>query len=74
METTVLKNNLLEMLSDIQDKQLLQSLYDFLKSRQISKTSHLWDKLSKDEKEQVLLAYEESENEEDLIAYKEIFK
>ena len=39
----------------------------------MSKTSHLWDKLSDLEKEQVLLAYEESENEENLILYKEVF-
>ena len=74
MGTTELKNNLLELLSNINDSQLLQSLYDFLKSREISETSHLWDKLSNVEKEQVLLAYEESENEQNLIAYKEIFK
>lgn len=74
MGTAELKNNLLKMMSNIQDEQLLQSLYDFLKSHEISKTSLLWDKLSDFEKEQVLLAYEESENEEDLIPYKEIFK
>ncbi len=74
MGTTELKRNLLEMMGNIQDEQLLQSLYDFLKSHEISKTSPLWDTLSTVEKEQVLLAYEESENEEDLISYKEIFK
>ncbi|MDP2685898.1 MAG: hypothetical protein Q8O62_01670 [Aequorivita sp.] len=74
MGTTELKRNLLEMMGNIQDQQLLQSLYDFLKSHEISKTSPLWDTLSTVEKEQVLLAYEESECEEDLIPYKEIFK
>ncbi|WP_034258784.1 hypothetical protein [Aequorivita capsosiphonis] len=74
MGTTELKNSLLEMMSDIQDEQLLQSLYDFLKSHKISKTSLLWDKLSDNEKEQVLVAFEESEIEENLIPYKEVFK
>ncbi|AFL81913.1 hypothetical protein Aeqsu_2455 [Aequorivita sublithincola DSM 14238] len=74
MGTTELKSNLLEMMNNIQDEQLLQSLYDFLKSHKISKTLHLWDKLSNLEKEQVLLAYEESENEKNLIPNKEIFK
>lgn len=74
MGTIELKKNLLEMMGDIQDEQLLQSLYDFLKSHKISKTSSLWDKLSDNEKEQVLLAYEESEVEENLIPYREIFK
>ena len=73
MGTRELKNNLLEMMSNIQDEQLLQSLYDFLKGHKISKTSHLWDKLSELEKEQVLLAYEESENEENLIPFKDVF-
>lgn len=74
MGTTELKNNLLEMMSNIQDEQLLQSLYDFLKSHKIGKTSNLWSKLSDIEKEQVLLAYEESDNEENLIPYREIFE
>ncbi len=74
MGTTELKNNLLEMMSNIQDEQFLRSLYDFLKGREKSKTSQLWGKLSDIEKEQVFLAYEESENKEDLIPYKEIFK
>ena len=36
------------------------------------RTSNLWDNLSDLEKEQVMLAYEESENEENLIPLKEI--
>lgn len=74
MGTTELKNNLIEMMSKIEDQHLLQSLYDFLKGHEISKTSQLWDKLSDIEKEQVLLAYKESENEEELLPYKQIFK
>lgn len=74
MGATELKNNILEMMSNIQDEQLLQSLYDFLKSHNTSKTSHLWGNLSNLEKKQVLLAYEESENEDNLIPYREIFK
>jgi len=74
MGTAELKSNLLEMMSNIEDEQLLQSLYDFLKGHEISKTSHLWDKLSDTEKEQVFLSYQESENEDDLIPYKEVLK
>jgi DTW domain-containing protein YfiP len=74
MGTAELKSNLLEMMGNIQDEQLLQSLYDFLKSHEIGKTSQFWDKLTVSEKDQVLLSYEESENEADLIPYKEVFK
>jgi len=61
-------------MENIEDERLLQSLYDFLKSHEIGKTSSLWDKLTNDEKEQILLSYEESENEENLIPYKDVFK
>ncbi len=69
-----LKSDLLEMMGNIEDERLLQSLYDFLKSREIGKTSNLWEKLTLAEKEQVLLSYEESENFENLIPYKDVFK
>lgn len=69
-----LKSDLLEMMGNIEDERLLQSLYDFLKSREVGKTSNLWDKLTLNEKDRVLLSYEESENEENFIPYKSVLK
>ncbi len=74
METSKLKNTLLEMMSNIHDEQLLHALYDFLKNHKQGKTSSMWDNLTDLEKEQVFVALEESENEEELIPYKEVFK
>ncbi len=74
MGTLELKANLLVMMRNIEDERLLQSIFDFLKSHETNKTSNLWNSLSENEKEQVLLGYDESENVENLIPYKEVFK
>lgn len=74
METVALKSNLLEIVDNIQDERLLQSLYELLKNREKTKTSKLWNRLTDIEKDEVLLAYEESENEGNLISAKEVFK
>lgn len=72
METAALKSNILEMMAKIDDNQLLQSLYEFLKSHQYSKSSKLWNSLSDLEKEQVFLAFEESEEPKNLIPFHKV--
>ncbi len=66
METIKLKLGLHKMIDEQKNKQLLMAVYDFLKSRQ-NEDSSLWELLSDEQQKEVLLAFEESENADNLI-------
>ncbi len=74
MRTIELKSNIHKIVDGIQSEQLLQTLYDFLKSREKSKTNRLWDTLTEEQKQEVILGYEESEDENDLLDRDQVFK
>ena len=74
MGTIELKSNIHKIVDGIQNEQLLQTLYDFLKIRETSQPGSLWSSLSKEQKQEILLAYDESENESNLISRKKIFR
>ena len=67
MGTIELKSNIHKIIDDIQSEQLLQTIYDFLKVRETSRPGQLWDSLSDHQKNEVLLAYDESEDERNLL-------
>lgn len=74
METVKLKNNIHQIIDRIENPELLQSLYDFLKVRENSKSGSLWKSLSEDQKRDVLLSFEESEDEKNLIPRDQLFQ
>ncbi len=74
MATVELKSNIHRIVDEIQNEQLLRTLYDFLKVKTTSKSGQLWDALTKEERQEILLAYEESEDEANLIDREEVFK
>lgn len=67
MGTVELKINIHKIVDDIQSEQLLRTIYDFLKVRKKNNSGQLWASLTEEEKQEVLLAYEESEDENNLI-------
>jgi hypothetical protein len=73
METLKLKKNIHQIIDRIESQDLLQSLYDFLKVRENSTTGSLWNSLSEEQKKEVLLSFEESEDQENLIPRDELF-
>jgi hypothetical protein len=72
MSAPELKSNIHKIVDSIESEQLLQSVYDFLKSRE--KTSRIWDSLTTEQQQEVMLAYEESEDESNLIDRDQFFK
>ena len=74
MSAIELKSNIHKIIDGIQNEQLLQTLYDFLKVREISSPGRLWSSLTDEQKREVLLAYEESEDEANLIDSEKVFK
>ena len=73
MTTLELKSSLHKVIDRIQDEELLQAIYDFLKTRENSKTGQLWESLTKDQKKELLASYEESENDNSLISNDDVF-
>jgi hypothetical protein len=65
MGTIELKSNIHKIVDSIQSEQFLQSVYEFLKERENSKGG-LWDSLSERQKQEVMLAFEESEDENNI--------
>jgi hypothetical protein len=74
MGTVELKSNLHELIDKIDNPNLLQSLYDILSVCSNSQPGAMWKSLSDDQKDEVLKAYEESNDPENLIPHSEMKK
>ena len=73
MSTVDLKSSIHKIIDGIQSEQLLQAIHDFLKVRESNKPGQLWDSLTEEQKQEVLLAYEESEDDNNLIERENFF-
>lgn len=74
MGTVELKSHIHKIVDEIQNEQFLQAIYTLLKSRGKNKSGRLWDSLTEEQKQEVLLAYEESEDENNLLDRDQVFK
>jgi hypothetical protein len=74
MSTTELKSELHNIVDRIQDERLLQVVYHFLSQRENSEEGLMWKSLTEEQRKEVLLAYEESEDERNLIDWEEVKK
>lgn len=74
MRTTELRSELHNIVDRIQDDRLLHAVYQFLSQRENSKEGLMWKSLTEDQRKEVLLAYEESEDEANLIDWEEVKK
>jgi hypothetical protein len=74
MNTLELKSNIHKIVETIQNEQLLQTIYDFLNTNKNNESAKLWETLTDVQKNEVLLAYSESEDENNLIDGDDIFK
>ncbi|MBU2445135.1 MAG: hypothetical protein KJ666_06125 [Bacteroidetes bacterium] len=72
MNTIELKKNFHHLIDSIDNENLLISFYDLIKRRYSTKEGQLWNRLTKQEQEELLLAVEESENPENLISHEEM--
>jgi len=50
------------------------NFYDLMKTRTLTKEGQLWNRLTEDEQEELLMTLEESENPESLISHEEMKK
>jgi len=72
MNTIELKKNFHHLIDSIDNENLLINFFDLIKRRYSTKEGQLWNRLTKQEQEELLLAVEESENSENLISHEEM--
>jgi hypothetical protein len=74
MSTTEIKTNLHKIVDRIEDERLLRVIYDFLEVREKSTEGQLWKTLTTEQQQEVLQAYEDSENDSNLIEDKDVWR
>ena len=74
MNTIELKKSFHNLIDSIDNANLLENFYDLIKKRTSSKDGQLWNSLSKKEREELLLAFEESEDPANLKSHEEMKK
>ena len=69
-----LKQNFHHLIDLIDDEKLLINFYDLIKKRSFAKEGQLWNRLTDQEQQELLLSLEESKNPENLISHEEMVK
>jgi len=67
MGTIELKSDLHKILDRIENEQLSRIIYDFLKQRETAKEGQIWKTLSEEQRKEIYLSYEESQDDKNLI-------
>jgi hypothetical protein len=74
MTTIELRNNFHHLIDSIDNEHLLLKFYDLMKNRTTSKEGNLWSHLTKEEQEELLSTFNESDSEDNLISHGEMMK
>ena len=74
MSAIELKKSLHKIVDRIDDERLLRTIYSFLEVREKSTDGQMWNSLTESQKKEVLQAYEESENDSNLIEDKDVWE
>jgi hypothetical protein len=74
MNTIEIKQNFHLLIDSIENEKLLINFYDLIKKRFSAKEGQLWNKLTNQEQDELLLSLEESKNPENLISHEEMKK
>lgn len=69
-----LKDSVHQLVDEIDNEQLLETLRDFLSLRKETQPGKLWAELPEDKKQDILLALEESADESTLISREDFLK
>jgi hypothetical protein len=71
MTTIEIRKNFHSLIDSIDNENLLLFFYDLMKRKSISKEGQIWNRLSNDQKQELLLSAQESENPDNLISHEE---
>lgn len=67
-----IKDQIHELVDTIEDEEILNAYLQLIKTISDRKTGSLWDSLSDNERQDVLLSYHESFDNENLISHNEV--
>lgn len=73
MSTVKLKNDIHKLVDQIQSEQVLSAVYKLIKSHKNTDDKSVWKTLTDEQQEEILLAYEESEDEKNLLDTEDVF-
>jgi len=74
MNTLELKRSFHSLIDSIENEKLLSAFYELIRKRVSVKDGKLWEKLTDEERNELLLAFEESEEDDNLISNREMKK
>jgi len=74
MDAIELRKNFHLLIDSIENETLLTNLYDLMKSRSTTIEGQLWNRLTTQEQEELLMTLEESNNQDYLISQEEMKK
>ena len=74
MSTSDIKANLHLLLDKIENEHLLRILYDFIKQRESTQEGQFWNTLTEDQKNEIYLSYESSQDVSKLINWNSVKK
>lgn len=74
MGTLALKSDLHKILDRFENEELLQTIYDFLKLRENAQGGQIWESLTENQKKEVDLSYDESQDDNNLVDWEAVKK
>jgi hypothetical protein len=66
------KETLHKLIDEIKDENVLKGCLELIKRLNLNQTGELWNELSKEDKDELLLSYEESFNADNLISHAQV--
>ena len=66
--STHLKSSVLQLVQEIENEQLLETLRDFLQFKKVNSPGKLWNELPKENQEAIFLGLKEAENPTNLLS------
>jgi len=72
MNTIEIKQSFHHLIDSIDNENLLLHFYDLMKKRSVAKEGQLWNKLTEQEQQELILSFEESKNPEKLIDHEDM--
>ena len=67
-----IKDDFHQLIDSIEDEQLLQRYYQLIQKINDDQSGHLWNSLNEDEKEELMMAYRESFDKNNLLTHEQV--
>jgi hypothetical protein len=67
-----IKDDFHHLIDSIEDEQLLQRYYQLIQKINDNQNGHLWNSLNEDEKKELMIAYEESFDSNNLVSHEKV--